>query len=311
MKNPARNLNRTRTPQQLIRIALRGWGSDRHWPAIVELQMRGSPQTLALARSLSGSASWRRRSLGLYIASQLRQRKRDGDFGSIEYAMDETQALLLAGLHDAHDEVVRAAVSGLGHRPHAAALVELLRLSTHRDALLRWDVAVALGRYPEPAAIEALLRLASDSDDLVRNWATFGLGSMQDADTPEIRELLWKNLQDSDAEVRGEVRGEALVGLAERGDARAIGYLAEHLDADCRVYELDAAEKLASPLLLDALQKIAGSLNESEASGYWLDRLKAAIAACAVTAHANAAVPDVRSPAQHANAQRPDMGELP
>ena len=210
MKNP----DRTRTARQLIRIALRDWGSDRHWRAIVELQMRGSPETLGLARWLSGSPSWRRRGLGLYIASQLRQRKRGVEFGSIEYGLDETQALLLAGLHDTHAEVVRAAVSGLGHRPHPAALVELVRLSTHRNELLRWDVAVSLGRYPEPAAIEALLRLASDSDDLVRNWATFGLGSMQEADTPEIRKLLWKNLQDRDA----EVRGAALAGLTRRGD---------------------------------------------------------------------------------------------
>lgn len=279
MTRPMKNPNRTRTQQQLIRIALRDWGSDRHWRAIVELQMRGSPKMLELARLLSSSPSWRRRGLGLYIASQLRQRKRGNDFGSIEYGLDETQALLLAGLHDTHDEVVRAAVSGLGHRPHPAALVELVRLSTHRSELLRWNVAVSLGRYAEPAAIEALLRLGGDSDDLVRNWATFGLGSLQEADTPEIRDLLWKNLQDHDA----EVRGEALVGLAERGDPRVIGYLAERLDTNCRVYELDAAEKLASPLLLEALQRTASGLNESEVSSYWLGRLKAAIAACAAT----------------------------
>ncbi|MBJ2157314.1 HEAT repeat domain-containing protein [Variovorax sp. IB41] len=276
MKKPARNLNRTRTERQLIRMALRGWGSDRHWRAIVELQMRGSPQTLELARSLSASASWRRRGLGLCIASQLRQHQRGDYFGSVEYAREETQTLLLAGLHDPHDEVVRAAVSGLGHRPHPDALPELLRLSTHRNELLRWNVAVSLGHYPEPDAIEALLWLASDPDDDVRNWATFGLGSLQEADTPEIRELLWKNLQDRD----DEVRGEALVGLAKRSDPRAITYLAEHLDADCRVYELEAAEKLASPLLVDALQRIADDLNESEVSGYWLDRLNAAIDAC-------------------------------
>lgn len=277
MKKTAKNSAKTRTQRQLIRMALRGWGSEKHWRAIVELQMRGSPQMLEFVQRLSGNASWRRRALGLYVASQLRKRVRSAEFGSTEYGMGATQALLLAGLHDPHDEVICAAASGLSHRPHPAALPELVRLSAHRNESVRWNVAVALGRYPEPASIEALCRLAVDADDDVRNWATFGLGTAHEEDTPEIRDLLWKNLQDRDA----EVRGEALVGLAARGDARAIDYLVEHLDADCRVYELEAAEKLASPLLLEALQAIARDWGSPKLDSYWSGRLQAAIAACA------------------------------
>lgn len=198
-------------------------------------------------------------------------------FKNLEYAMEETQALLLKGLHDTHEEVVCAAVSGLGHRPHPAALSELVALSEHRNATLRWNVAVALGMYAEPAAADALQRLALDIDDDVRDWATFGLGSLQEVDTPAIRELLWGNLHDA----HGDVRGEALVGLAERGDSRAISHLIERLDASCRVYELEAAQRLASPLLLDALQRIANSLGADERGGYWYGRLEAAIEACA------------------------------
>jgi HEAT repeat protein len=268
---------RKRSSGQLVRIALRGWGGDRCWRAIPELQMRGSPETLKLAQSLAGSSSWRRRALGLYIASQLRQRSPDARFGSVEFAVEETQRLLLAGLHDRHVEVVRAAVSGLGHRPHAAALADLVRLADHSDTDLRQDVAVVLGHYPEPHAITALLRLARDADDDTRDWATFGLGSMQEADTPDIRALLWQNLRDPNP----TVQNEALIGLAERGDARALEHLLAHLDDDCRVYELEAAEKLADPRLLAALQALwVGAGRDSGVNGSWLGALCAAIEAC-------------------------------
>ena len=259
---------------RLVRIALRHWHSDRCWHAITRMQMRGSSETLAMVHRLAASPSWRRRSLGLYIASQLRQRR---THSSVEFGLAATQELLLAGLQDQKDEVVCAAVSGLGHRPHPAALTRLVGLATHPNASIRCNVAISLGRDSEQSAVDALLRLASDTDDRVRDWATFGLGTLQQhADTPEIREALWKNLHDRDE----EVRGEALVGLAERRDPRAINHLIEHLDLGCRVYELEAAAKLASPLLLGPLQNIADGLSKSEAGGYWFDHLQAALIAC-------------------------------
>ena len=288
------NPYRRHTLRRLVRIALRNANEDVSWRAASELRMRGSPATLALARTLSASLSWRRRRLGLWIASQLRQRRGRDLLRSVEFALEETQALLLAGLLDSHDEVVQAAVSGMGHRPHPDGLSHLLQLSTHPSAGLRWDVAIALAKYEEPDAIDALLRLATDPDDDVRDWATFGLGSIQTADTPAIRALLWKNLHDADS----DVRGEALVGLAERGDPRAIDHLEAHLSLDSLGYELNAAERLASPRLLSALQKVAAGVSETEAQGYWFTRLQAAITACSTKAQA-APAPSTDSPSRH------------
>ncbi len=75
MKRTSRNPSKKKSLQRLVRTALRCWDTDKGWCAIAELQMRGSPRTLASAKRLARSASWRRRSLGLYIASQLTQRK--------------------------------------------------------------------------------------------------------------------------------------------------------------------------------------------------------------------------------------------
>ena len=152
MKRPSRNLNRQRTPQQLVRRALRARGTDRGWSAVVELHLRASPPLLDLVRSLCASRSWRRRALGLDVAAQLQRRSRPATGGAAEYALDATQALLLAGLRDPHPEVVRAAVSGLWHRPHPDALEPLVVLAGHADSAMRWNVAMALGVYPDPAA---------------------------------------------------------------------------------------------------------------------------------------------------------------
>lgn len=280
MRTVSRSPLRRRTLPQLVRQSLRSWGSDRSWRAISELHLRGDPATLSLVRRLCAGDSWRRRALGLHVASQLLRRDGAAPFGRSEYALEETQALLRVGLKDAHDEVIGAAVSGLGHRPHPAALTELVRLSTHSNARLRFGVAVALGRYGKPAAIDALIALAADSDDAVRDWATFGLGSMQEADTPAIRDALWTNVHDHDE----DVRGEALCGLAARHDPRATDFLVETLNGECRVYQLDAAETLASPRLLEPLQRIASELTSNESKGYWFNCLKAAISACSAPA---------------------------
>lgn len=264
--------------KSLVGVALQYWGSEDSWDAISELQMRGSPAALALARGLAKCRNPRKRALGLYMASQLRQRAKGVPGGSIEYAQEATQAMLLAGLHDDDRGVLHAAVSGLGHRPHRLALPELIKLAAHPDQEIRLAVAIALGSYPEAESTEALLALATDESDAVRDWATFGIGSLQEVDNPWVRDLLWANLQDRDE----DVRGEALVGLARRKDERIIPGLLERLDSRCRVYELHAAELLASPLLLKRLNEIKDAVADADdVDSYWHGCLLDAIAACA------------------------------
>ena len=264
-----------RSARQLVRMALRGWGRDRSWSAIHALRLRGSPETLALAQSLARSPNVRRRVLGLHLAAQLRQRQRDARWDSVEYAVEATQQLLLAGLRETHPEVLRAAISGLGHRPHPDALDGVLAQAAHRSAEIRFDVAVALGHYADPRAVAALLKLARDPDDDVRDWATFSIGTMHEVDTPAVREALWHNLRDADR----DVRGEAIVGLAARGDPRAVDYLKGQLGADCLVYELIAAEKLASRDLLGELQGLLPAAGGADVDGGWLRHLLEAIKA--------------------------------
>lgn len=268
--------NRRRSLQWLVRRAIRGWESDASWTAIAALQWRGNPQTLDRIRALVTSPNWRQRAVGIGIASQLMHRRRRSMSPAVAYALEETQAMLLAGLRDQHDEVAAVAATGLSHRPHPDALPDLVALSRHPDASMRFNVTLALGRYAQPDAIAALLRLARDDAAAVRDWATFGLGTLHDVDSPDIRQLLWDNLRDEDE----DVRGEALAGLAQRRDPRVIARLIETLDDDCRVYELEAAETMADPALLEPLRALARTVDRDTADRYWLGMLDAALAAC-------------------------------
>ena len=74
-------------------------------------------------------------------------------------------------------------------------------------------------------AIYGLIGLSADQDQDVRDWATFGIGSMIETDIPEIREALVARLTETDS----EIRGEALVGLARRGDLRIVAPLLQEL----------------------------------------------------------------------------------
>lgn len=128
--------------------------------------------------------------------------------------LDESVAVLIRLLDDANEDVVAAAAVALGHRGAPSAIPSLIRLANHPKAAIRLGVVHGLTGHSHPDAIRVMIRLSSDSDRDVRNWATFGLGSQIKDDTPEIRAALRANVRDPDH----EIRGEAIVGLAERND---------------------------------------------------------------------------------------------
>ena len=269
---------------RLIRLALAYGSIRRGWAAVEVLHRRGSPEMLAHIIALARSPSARRRVLAMDIAAQLRAPGHRHDYESAPYALEETQAVLVEGLADAHPRVLQAAITGLGHRSAPAALPALLDHLGNADSGVRFALAFTLSNYPEPDAIAALMRLATDRDDDVRDWATFGLGAICEADGDDIRALLWTNAHDSNR----DVRGEAVVGLARRSDPRAIELLKTRLlDDDCRVYELEAAEEMPSAELLEPLQRLRDDAEQrQDLDPFWHRHLLDAIDACELVADA-------------------------
>jgi hypothetical protein len=266
---------------RLIRLALSHGSAQRLRDIVGHLHRRGSQVTMARIVRLVRSPNAHRRALGLDIAAQLRA---GGDGVEAGKPFDEatTQAMLVAGLADANAGVVQSAVFGLGHSSHATALPALLSHARHPAALVRFALAFTLAKYPAVEATAALVELAADLDDDVRDWATFSLGTLHDADDEHVRARLWANAHDPDR----DVRGEAVVGLARRGDLRVIDLLkARLLDEDCRVYELEAAEEMPRGELLETLRQVRADAEQRRDIGsLWYSHLLDAIDACELVA---------------------------
>jgi len=121
--------------------------------------------------------------------------------------------------HETERLPLRAAIDALGHIGNPLAIPILIQNCSHKDNGVRFAVAFALGKFAnDPRAIRALMVLMQDRDGNVRDWATFGLGVLGKADSPEIRDALLQRTSDLDS----DAREEAFVALAKRKESRAI-----------------------------------------------------------------------------------------
>jgi HEAT repeat protein len=251
---------------ELVAAALEGEEDDeRAWEAIGALQRRGTREVLEAAARLLESPLPRARGRGADILGQL---------GLPERTFPEECVRLLLDVlrRESEPPVLHAVAVALGHLRDARAVPGLVKLKGHPSEAVRFGVVHGLAGHELPEALSALIDLSDDPSEDVRNWATFELGSMTEVDTPELREALLRRLTDANE----EVRGEALVGLARRKDARVLEPLMAALQArNVMVLVVEAAQAFEDrrlyPLLLQLRDK------EGEADGYFRSVLDEAI----------------------------------
>ena len=236
----------------LIAVALAGDpDSDEYWQIVYELHRRGDRETFESARDLSLEANETARVLGVTILAQL-------GFTEGRPFLEESLPLVmnLAGPAESVS-MLDASLAALGHLHDTRAVSTVLSHATHPNADVRLKVAHALpnvsGDPPARPALDAIFALMQDEDPRVRDWATFGLGSLLDLDTPEVREALLARVDDAG----NDTAGEALVGLARRKDSRALDPIVRWLSSgDAGNLIVEAAAELADPWCLPALETL-------------------------------------------------------
>ncbi|MFP2956358.1 HEAT repeat domain-containing protein [Myxococcus sp. 1LA] len=223
----------------LIQISLEGdEEDDRAWDAIWALRRRGTREVLDAAIQLVRAPSAKARGRGADILGQLGGKNRT-------FPAECCEALRDLLRREQEPAVLLSAGVALGHLHEPCALDELVKLASHPSDEARYGAAHGLAVLGAPEAVEALIRLSTDEDRDVRDYATFGLGSMmEDVDTPALRDALAARLGEEDI----EIFGEALVGLADRKDPRAIEPVRAALcGEEVTVYVLESAASLGDP----------------------------------------------------------------
>lgn len=248
----------------LFRQATSVSDEENRWPIIERLRQLGVETALSHAEQLLRSTSPLERA---NIADVL------GGFGTAEaQASKECVRLLSSALrHEDVPDVLSDVLSALSH--HSFEDTQDVRsLARHPDGNVRFSVAFALIGHDDEESISALIELSSDEESDVRDWATFGIGSMTELDTPDIRQALVNRLNDPD----NDTRAEAIVGLAERHDPRVLEAVKkELLCPTLGSLILEAAEKMACPELLPILIDLRPQMIEQPDPD-----LERAIAAC-------------------------------
>lgn len=218
--------------------------SEERWALVSELHRRGSSEIFRSAVDWCRSEGMSLRCLGADVLGQL------GYADSYPFG-EESEPILVKLLHDHEPDVVADALVALGHLGRGNASV-IAALASHPNARVRYAVAFCLGPRTEEVATQTLVALTRDDDRDVRDWATFGLGDLNAADSSDVRAALAERLVDVDE----EIRGEAMVGLANRHVTEVIPTILRELRATGSALAVRAAAILGDSLFVPALNQL-------------------------------------------------------
>jgi HEAT repeat protein len=231
----------------LLEAALGTFDEDCRWELICGILRECPDDVLEAARDLLAGPNDRERTLGADILGRL--------VGVEPEAKCAVQTAVMAALVvERAPAPLASIVAALGHIGDPGSLGLIFPHASHPSPQVRLAVAFAVATMsPQPLAPESrmtLIGLSRDKDPEVRDWATFGLGTLSDADGPDVRAALLARAED----VHHEARAEALFGLAVRHDPRAVPHLIRALQSPLvGGLEVDAAAAAADPRLLPAL----------------------------------------------------------
>lgn len=246
-----------------------------YWACVLTLQHRGDQETFDTCAAWVRDESAEKRHAAADILADL------GYLVKNPFSA-ESWTLLEPLLADGSPFVVASALSACGKLKIGDPSV-LATFVRHANRDVRFAAVRALSGRDDPISNDGLITLSRDDEPDVRNWATFGLGQLTEFDTPEIRAALIERIDDRDPGLGSEIRGEALIGLARRGDLRVLEPLKRELVGEFHgAWAIEAAHDLKDPTLKPLLIALKRRL-DTENVHVFGEELDRAIAACSPT----------------------------
>ncbi|MFC0863523.1 ankyrin repeat domain-containing protein [Sphaerimonospora cavernae] len=237
------------------------------WAAVQALRRRHDDETFEAASRLCDSADPVEREFGADVLAEFGQ-----DMEHDPYHERALAILRDMARQESDPRVVEAVLHAFGHRADERAFPEVLGIVNlpGRTPTVSDPVALAAVLPPDDEeGIAALVRLSEDADPKVRDWATMGIAGLA-ADTRRIREALAARLADSDL----TTVAEAALGLAGRGDRRAIGGIHRVLcepsgggQSRRQTGDLEGERGYARDLVLEAAAELGLEIREAGIAG--------------------------------------------
>jgi HEAT repeat protein len=252
----------------LVATALRGVPeSSEAWEAIHALARRGGAAVFKVASELLRSKRSRERERGADILGQL-------DGSEVERSRAVDRMLPLLG-EEQDVQVLHALILGLGHLRDGRVAPALVPLKQHASARVRGAVVLSLLKAPGVEALPVLLTFLDDPDVGVRGLAMSHVPLLPvEVDSPELREVLVRRMGDEDP----DLRAEAVLALARRGDSRTLEPLRKALRRKrVRREFVEAAGLLGDVSLLPMLRALEGQREDDAAFHRELSRAIAAL----------------------------------
>ena len=221
---------------------------EGYWACIRDLQKRGDQAVFDTCVAWASDRRADRRQAAADVLGQLGYES--------QYPFAAASLPVLEGLlADSEPNIIASVLNAFGHLKMGEPST-LAAFGSRPEQLVRFGLVHALTGRDDAVSQAAMIALTRDADNDVRDWATFGLGTLSQTDTPEIRDALAGRLGDVDA----STRFEAMVGLAKRRDQRVVPLILTELAlSSVKEYAIEAAGMMADPRFLPSLETLLAS----------------------------------------------------
>jgi len=200
------------TTEKLFTRLLSNKSEKFYWEYIRILRSRPDNDVFRQCVELTTSDIPKNRMIGIDILAQLGVSPRPFYKETIELYFNLLEI-------EKEPKIIMSILYGIGHnneKLNKTQIKKLCSLAYTKNSLIKNGLVFSLLGKNDVNAIKTLIHLSADRLNHIRDWATFGIGSQIDKDTIEIRNALWKRVNDK----HQDTKLEAIVGLARRKDNR-------------------------------------------------------------------------------------------
>jgi len=259
------------TTEKLFTRLLNNKSKKSYWEYISILRSRPNNDVFRQCEKLMTSDISKNRIIGIDVLAQLGVSPRP----FYNETIDRYFKLLE---NEKEPIVIMSILFGIGHNNEKLNKAQIKKLCAYSDtnnSLIKEGLVFSLLGKNDADAIKTLICLSMDKLSYIRDWATFGIGSQIKKDTIEIRNALWKRVDDK----HQDAKLEAIIGLAKRKDIRVKEIIKQELlGGEYGILLLEAILDLKDTDFLPQLyQNLKLAEDSTDINSEWIRDLKICI----------------------------------